>query len=227
MKIQVLILCSLITLSAAAQKRDIDVNPFSEISLGINATLHLTQGNDEKVTIDCSDSDFEKIEFDQSSDRLTIRSKDRRGWKGNNLNNVTIYVTMREISRVALSGAGSVKGKNTFKTGDLDIIMSGSGYADLNLDSEDVEIKISGSGKIDLEGKANEAAVRISGSGKVKAEDLEVSVFEASISGSGDCYITATEAIEANISGSGNIYYSGNPSRVQANSSGSGKVKKI
>ena len=98
---------------------------------------------------------------------------------------------------------------------------------ELELASDDMEMRISGSGSIRLGGNAEEAEARISGSGKVKAEDLTVKVFSARISGSGSCYITATDEIEASISGSGSVYYAGDPDRVISNSSGSGKVRKM
>ena len=227
MRLQLFLLSILMTAGLAfSQKRTVDVGSFSKVSLGINANLFITQGSNEKVTIDCSDSDFDKIEFEMAGDRLTIRRKNRN-WGGDNFRDVDIYVTMKEIERISLSGSGSIKGENSFDTGDLSLAISGSGDMDLSLDSEDVEIKISGSGDISLKGNAGETAARISGSGKVRAEDLTVSIFEASISGSGSCYITVTEEIVANISGSGNVYYGGEPARVNSNSSGSGKIRKL
>ena len=227
MKLQLILLSLLISSGIAfSQERKVPVESFSKISLGISGNLYITQGNKVEVMIDCSDSDFDKIEFQNSGDRLTIRRKSRN-WGGDNFRDVDIYVTMKDIEGISLSGAGTIEGKNTFNTGDLSLAISGSGNMDMDIDSDELEIKISGSGNVELEGNAGESRARISGSGKVKAEDLTVTTFEASISGSGSCYITATEEIIANISGSGNVYYAGNPSRVNANSSGSGKVRKL
>ncbi|MEM6829711.1 MAG: head GIN domain-containing protein [Bacteroidota bacterium] len=228
MKFKLIFCLSLIGSSLlSAQEKTVDVGSFSKVSLGINATLYLKQGNEEKVTIDCSQEDFAKITFEQSGDRLTIKRKEKWNWKSDGFRDVDIYITMKEIERVSLSGSGNIKGKSTLNTEDLDLTISGSGEMDLDVSSDEVEMRISGSGDIELRGNAEEASARISGSGKVKAEDLKVKTFEASISGSGSCYVTALEEIEANISGSGNVYYSGDPERVIANSSGSGKIKKM
>lgn len=228
MKAQLTLVILLVTTSlATAQKRTIDVGSFTKLSLGINANLYLTQGSDEKVTIDCSDSDFEKITFEQSGERLSIRRKEKWSWKGDGFRDVDIYVTMKDIERIALSGSGSVQGENKLRTDDLELAVSGSGEIELNLAGEDVAMKISGSGDITLEGTAEEMEARISGSGKVKAEDMSVKKFEASISGSGSCYIAVSEEVKANISGSGSVYYSGEPNKVIAKSSGSGKIRKM
>jgi hypothetical protein len=217
----------LFTFSAAAQKRIVDVGSFTELSLGISATLYLTQGDDEKVVVDCDDDDFEDIEFDYSSGKLTIKNKDKWSWSWSGGSDVDIYITMKNIDRLSVSGSGDIIGKNKINTDDLSLSISGSGDMDLDVSSEDVDVRISGSGSVLLNGESDKMDARISGSGKVKAEDMEVKVFKASISGSGTCYITASEEVNASISGSGTVYYSGNPDKVVSNSSGSGKVKKM
>lgn len=222
-----LLLALFFTTVLSAQKRTIDVGSFTSLSLGVAATLHLTQGEDEKVVIDCDDDRFDEIEFDYSGDKLVIKNEDKWNWKSSRKSDVDIYITMKNIERLSVSGSGEIIGKNTLNTDDLSLNVSGSGDIELDLDSEDLDIKISGSGSILLNGNSSKMDAKISGSGKVKAEDLEVKVLKASISGSGTCYITATEEITANISGSGSVYYSGNPDRINANSSGSGKVRKM
>lgn len=213
--------------SATAQNRTVDVGSFDDLSLGIAAKLYLTQGNNEKVEIECDDERFNEIEFDYSGDKLVIKNRDKWNWKSSGKSEITIYITMKEINRLSVSGSGDLIGKNKIKTDDLTLSVSGSGDIKLDVDSEEMDLRISGSGGISLNGSSSEMDARISGSGKVKAEDMEVKVFKASISGSGTCYITALEEINANISGSGTVYYSGNPDKVISNSSGSGKVRKI
>lgn len=219
-----LLLLSIIALHASAQKRTIDVSDFSELSLGIPGILYLTQGSDEKVEIDCSDSVFEKIEFEMKGDRLHIRNENwRNGFKNSD---VKVYVTMKDIEHIGVSGSGTIESTNTINTDELTLAISGSGDMELNAKAEEVSFRISGSGSIKMDGSAEQADARISGSGKVRADDFSVRIFEASISGSGNCYITASEEINAKISGSGSVYYSGDPDKLISNSSGSGKIRK-
>ena len=213
---------------AFSQKRNIDVGSFSELSLGISANLYVKQGATEKVEIECDDDIFDKIEFDMSGDRLSIRKEGRWNWRdGWRNSDVTIYVTMKEIEKLAVSGSGDIEGEGTFDVEDLELAISGSGGMEIEVEGDELEMRISGSGSIRLAGTADEAEAKISGSGRIKAEDLAVNDFLASISGSGSCYITVKEEIEARISGSGSVYYAGNPNRVNSNSSGSGKVRKL
>jgi hypothetical protein len=209
-----------------AQKRTIAVDDFSSFSLGIAGDAIVTQGNKNEIIIDCSDDVFEKIEVSQKGSSVTIKNKNNIGWNSS-LRNVTVYVTMKDIESLSVSGSGSLTGDKELTTGNLNLAVSGSGNIDLDISSDDVNLRISGSGNIELEGNADSADASISGSGKIKAEDLTVEVFNASISGSGSCYITVTEELKARISGSGNIYYNGNPKRVDSRSSGSGKARKL
>ena len=221
------ILCAVV--ATQAQKRSVNVNSFNELSLGIPATLYLKQGSKEEVTIECDDDIYDEIEFDMRGDRLVIKKEnDNWNWKSGWRNSeVEIYVTMKDIEALSVSGSGNMESSNKLQVEDLELAVSGSGDMELDIDGDELETRISGSGSIRLSGSANEATSRISGSGRVKAEDLTVKTFEARISGSGSCYITVEDEIEASISGSGNVYYNGNPDRVISNSSGSGKIRKM
>lgn len=223
-----LLLSLLITIPSFSQKRTVDVNNFSELSLGISGTVYLRQGSDVKVEIECDDDIYDEIEFEMRGDKLVIKRERSWGWgNGWRRSEVDIYVTMRSIEALSVSGSGLIESKGLLETEDIDLSVSGSGDMELDLNSDDMDLRISGSGSIRLDGTAEEAEARISGSGKVKAEDLTVKYFTARISGSGSCYITATDEIDASISGSGSVYYAGDPKRINSSSSGSGKVRKM
>lgn len=216
-----------IAFNALAQTRTIDVSDFSELSFSVPGELFLRQGPDVKVEVKCSDSIFEDLEFEMSGDRLTIKKEGRWNWRDSfRSSDLTVYVTMREVERLSLSGSGTITGENTINTDDIRVSVSGSGNIELDLDSRAVDLRISGSGDIEMEGTSDRIEARISGSGRVDAEEMQTKVFEASISGSGNCYTNVSEEINASISGSGSVYYTGNPDRVIANSSGSGKIRK-
>lgn len=223
----VFFLASLILFVSNAQKRNIDVSGFSELSFGIPGTVYLKQGSEENVVVDCDDDVFDKIEFEVNGDKLSIRKKGKLSWKNGIRNSeLNIYITMINVEAISLSGSGKIEGDNQINTEDLKLSVSGSGGIDLDVDGDELEIRISGSGDVDLKGTSQRVNARISGSGKVNAQDMNTQVFKASVSGSGNCYITATDEIDAKISGSGNIYYSGDPKKVYSDSSGSGKVRK-
>lgn len=211
-----------------AQKRTVDLDNFSELSFGVSGTLYLRQGSVQKVEVEASDEVFEKLDFNLKGSKLVIESKDSWGWNnGIKKSELNIYITMVDIQRLALSGSGSMIGENKIESTNLRIDLSGSGSMSLFTLGDELALRISGSGKISLDGRSNSLEARVSGSGSIKARDMEVETVDASISGSGSIYITASEKIKARISGSGSVYYAGDPKRLDSNASGSGKIRKL
>jgi hypothetical protein len=206
-----------------AQKESRRVDEFSKVSFGISGNLYIKQGSQQSVEL--RGDDLDEVETDVSNGKLRIKYT-KSGWNWNR-DRVDVYITIRKLEGLALSGSGKVYGESLFKTDDLDLSVSGSGDLELDIDADNVETGISGSGGVELTGNAGSHEISISGSGKLNAEDLETENYDIRISGSGSCRIYATKEIDASVSGSGSIYYRGDPDKVHASTSGSGKVKKI
>jgi hypothetical protein len=224
----VTLLCLLtgVSLNLHAQRRNISVSNFSEISMGTSGTIYVTQGNETKVEVVASDERMENLEIEVNGDKLVIRTKGNWGWNKNS-GDLDIYVVTPNINGLSVSGSGKMIVQNKIKTNDLDMSVSGSGKLVVGADARKMDISISGSGNVELSGSAEAMEASISGSGDVHGEDLRVGTVDITISGSGSCEIHVNETLDARISGSGSIRYSGNPKHVNSKSSGSGSVKKI
>ena len=212
----------------AFQKETRDLPVFTKISLRTSANVYLTQGNTQKVEISGKESHLEKLETKVRDGKLIIDDRNRdswRNWKG--LSGVDIYITVKEIEALSVSGSGDLASKSKFKCDDLDIAVAGSGDLEFEADARDVDISIAGSGSVILSGSSHINKVSIAGSGKLDAEDMESDSYSISIAGSGKCKVHAKNEITSKISGNGSIYYKGNPSKINNNSLGSGKIRKI
>lgn len=270
MKKSILLFLSLIIVSAftfAQKKETRNVGEFSKLSYGVPGTLYLTQGNENSVVIEADAETLKDISTEVRGNKLVIKDNNNswRGWSSSK--KATIYVTMKNIDGISVSGSGNLIAKNKINAADLTLSVSGSGdlTADIevrntldasasgsgdmmirgickNLDSsisgsgrinaklrinEDAKMTISGSGKIEAEGTSKSVTARISGSGSVRAADLETDNCKVTISGSGSVQINVKTALDASISGSGSVSYRGNPSSINTNASGSGKVRKM
>lgn len=214
--------------SLEAQRQKVDIDDFTRIELAIPGKLYIKQGEKISLEIECSEETMEKIEFEMRGDRLKIQNKDQSwfSWGSSGLDDVKVYVTMNDIEGIGVSGSGDVFGAGLIETGNVSLDVSGSGYMELSIKAEDLNVSISGSGKLKLDGNGNDMDLDISGSGSVRGVELKVVSLNASISGSGKCEIEVSDKIDANISGSGHVYYKGNPEKIRANSSGSGKVRR-
>lgn len=213
------------SVSFSFQKQNTDA--FTEISFGISGTAYVTKGTTHSVELKGDKRDLEEIKVEVNGDRLVIRSKNDSWFGWNNKNDIKVYITTPEVTSISVSGSGELIGQSKFDTKDLKVSVSGSGHIQFDANAEDVKMRISGSGSIELSGTCDDGDLSISGSGKLDAENLEAKRYDISISGSGRCRINVKEEIESHISGSGSVYYKGNPSKVNNQSSGSGKIRKI
>lgn len=148
--------------------------------------------------------------------RKCLRSKDP----------IRIYVHAPEINLMSLVGSGKIIAESIY-TDELSLQIEGSGVIDVTyIDVLDLQVLITGSGEADLRGTTDMAEYIITGSGTISAQNLIANRCFAEISGSGAIYCHAIEKLDVLISGSGNIYFRGNP-EIDSNISGTGSVTGI
>jgi hypothetical protein len=219
----VLLTCSTgpITGQTIKEKRDCDT--FNKLALAMSANIYLSQGDRQSVEIEADKATLENIETETRGNTLTVKSKEGH-WR--NLGPVKIYITMKDISQIDVSGSGSIVAETSIRSTDMKMNVSGSGNIKVPaLETNVASIKITGSGDINLAGKNDEARldVTITGSGSFKADELPVGNASITITGSGSARINVLKALETNITGSGSVLYKGNPV-VDARSTGSGRT---
>lgn len=218
-----------VSLAWAQGKETRDVGNFDFIAMNISGKVYVTQGNKNEVIVEADRDDMENIRTEVRSGRLSISTRDNGRWFrwGDGLDGkVNVYITVKDLRGVSVSGSGDVISQNTIKADDFEASISGSGDIEIELDSRNVQSRITGSGNIELKGSAQRARLGISGSGKYFAEELKVDDYEVTISGSGRASINTNGELDVRISGSGSVYYSGEPTGVNTNVSGSGRVRR-
>lgn len=142
------------------------------------------------------------------------------------VNPMRLYVYAPEVHLLSLVGSGKILAESIY-TDELSLQIEGSGVIDVtNIDVLDLQVLIIGSGEADLQGTTDVAEYIITGSGTISAQHVTANRCLAEISGSGTIYCHASEELDAIISGSGNIYYRGYP-EVDQEISGTGSVKRI
>lgn len=213
----------------AQQKENVAVDDFDKITMRIGGTVYVTQGNTNEVVVEGDREDMEEVNIEVRGRELVIESRRRSSWRfwENTNTQLDVYVRVKELTAVTVSGSGDIVSQNTIETDDFRARVSGSGDIELALDARTFNTGISGSGNIELSGSARSGSLSISGSGKLLAENMKVDDFEVSISGSGRGSIMVYGELDVRISGSGSVYYSGEPTAINTKISGSGKVRRI
>lgn len=204
------------------------VGSYDEVSVSGWFDVELTSGEEGRLTIYGEENLLEYLETEVKNGRLEIKT--RRGynlqsssWKSGG---IRVSVPVEDVRAVSMSGSGDIQGKTKLVAASFEAVMSGSGDMDLEIESEMLEVTLSGSGDMDLAGSCGKLEVRVSGSGDVNAYGLSAREVDATVSGSADIKVTATEILKARVSGSGDIYYRGNPEKVDSKTAGSGDIQK-
>lgn len=212
MKKQLVILSCILFFAVSAAfaqtKETRNVGTFTKISFRVPGKLYLRQGSPQKVEIEGKKDVLAEIDTDVDGDKLVIGKEGNwMNWKWKDGDEVNIYITVKDIEGLSVSGSGDIIGETKIISRDLDLNVSGSGNLKIETEaSGDVEADVSGSGNLILKGKCRGFNSDVSGSGKV--------VMAMNIS----------EEADFGISGSGKIEASGTANSVKTSISGSGKV---
>ncbi|HEX3008356.1 MAG TPA: head GIN domain-containing protein [Bacteroidales bacterium] len=202
-----------------------NVSSFNSLDLSISANVLLKQGTEESLILEGDAEDLEKVITEVSGSELNIKTRPG-SW---NIGKITVYLTMKDIKNLKISGSGSIKAETAIKAKDLDMVISGSGNINIaDLSSERLSSVISGSGNINYSGSTstNYSKIVVTGSGNINAEGLSSTDAQVNITGSGNCKVFATDKLDVQITGSGSVQYKGK-ALINANVTGSGKVRQI
>ena len=183
--------------------------------------------SDDKVTVYITVATIEGLSVSGSGDLIVETKVNASDLNLNVSGSGSLKVDAKAENVIAnVSGSGDMELRGSYKSFESDISGSGEIVMDAAVTGA-TDFEISGSGKVMAKGKSQSVRARISGSGKVLAAELETEKCDVRISGSGGVEINVINELDARISGSGSVYYKGDPKRVNADSSGSGKVRKL
>jgi len=210
----------------AASTEDRPVSGFHAVDAAGSFDVYITQGNTEAVKVEAPDDVIKNVMTEVKNGTLRIYNKQQMSWK-NIFNNkkVVVYVTLKTVDGVSLSGSGNVTFKDGLNAaGNMRVQVSGSGNMQGKLTAKALDAGVSGSGNLKLSGGAENQNINVSGSGNYSARDFTSANVNVSVSGSGNAAVYASESINAHVSGSGDVRYGGNPKNVAKSKSGSGSV---
>jgi len=192
------------------------------IELSGSANVYVSLDSTPSLKIEADDNLLPLITTEVQGKKLVIGSKKCYSSK----TPVKVYVHVLDLTGLSLTGSGSIEGSSVFTTEKFDVSIGGSGSVDFSLKATSVQTELTGSGRIHLQGETKNISVKITGSGNVDVAKLKSENVGVTITGSGNAFVYASEALDVNISGSGSVMYSGEPTNVMKNITGSGSVSK-
>jgi hypothetical protein len=209
--------------SGNVEKEERDVSGIDEIDFSGMGNLIITQGEEESLVVEADDNILPLIETDVFGDTLSLGYK--TGYNFIPTSNVRFYLTVIDLDKISLKGAGKIDCDN-LETDELEFEISGAGDIDFTIDADDLKVSSSGAGDMDFSGKVQSQDVDISGVGRYNSKELESKECTVTLSGAGSATVNVTEELDIKISGVGNVYYIGAP-RIKQSISGLGKIESI
>jgi len=203
-----------------------NISEYDEIKLKGSLDVSLISGNEGKVTIKGESNLIEYVITEVENGVLKIYVKKGYYLKISRGRKMVVTVPFEDLNKVTLSGSGDIYSKDVIKATNFKTGISGSGDIKLMVKAENTEGFVTGSGDLSLSGSSENFDCKVTGSGDLEAYSLQVKEVNASVTGSGDIYVTATSSLKARVSGSGDISYKGNPEFEDKKVSGSGDITK-
>jgi len=206
--------------------QDRHLTGFNAVDASGSFDVYIVQNGTESVRVEAPADIIDKIVTEVEGGVLQIHNKNNSGWNWSGITHkkVAVYVSVKDINSIGITGSGDVFFKEGIKANSLKIRVSGSGDVFGKVDVKSLEASISGSGDMKLSGRAETSAIRVSGSGDFTAKDLATVNTSVHVSGSGDASVNVSDSLDASVSGSGDVSYTGGAQHVVKSKSGSGDI---
>jgi hypothetical protein len=140
-------------------------NNFYGIILNGNANLILMQGETNSVRIEGAYENVREVETLISHGALVVET--------GVLRNVTVYVTMNDISLLQINGNGLITAKTILFSDMLLMKVNGNGTINADVRALSVGMVINGGGKIIARGSSGDSFIKVKGSGQVYSMNLD------------------------------------------------------
>lgn len=219
------LLCLLALPSQAAEGRMYTLGAFDGIEIGGGADMHITQGpadGVEQVFVE-GDADAQKTVALEVRGGV-LRVNPSGAWKFWTARRPKLHVTLRQLTRLTISGAADVQASEPLRAERLRVTISGAGLARFDqLQAEQLVFSVSGAGDGQVAGQVGDLNLSISGKSDFQAEQLMVRRAKVAVSGIGDVKVWVTDELSIAVAGIGKVDYWGTP-RVRRSSSGMATV---
>lgn len=123
---------------------------------------------------------------------------------GKKLKNLKVIVTMPAMSRVAITGLGTI---------DVE-----------GVSAKALDVSIAGTGALKLAGKVDKLNLAIDGTGEVRAKQLVAGEVAVTVGGTAKASLHASKSFDANVTGTAMMKVAGNPQHVHKNVSGTALI---
>jgi hypothetical protein len=208
---------------------DRKLSGFTTINVSDAFDVYISQGNEDAVGVSASDASATKsIKTYVAGGVLYISFEYKgRGWSSWKNNKLKAYITIKNLEKLAVSGACNVSFVDPITSDRLLVSVSGASDIKGPLKVNSLKVGASGASNISLSGSATETDFNISGACSIKSLDLVTDNCAVVASGASSIRLTINQSLKANISGASDIRYKGTVSMFNSKTSGASSIKPL
>jgi hypothetical protein len=208
------------------ETKTIRLADFTEIAVFGRFTVDVKYGEEPfaNMTIGYDDVDPEKVQFNYSGEKLTIKyiasvisDKDL---------NITIYTP--KIHRVDARSGAEIRVDKSFVLTNSTVVLSSAsgGKIQATVDTPWLEASVSQGGSVSVQGNATLFEAKVKTGGTIGSVNLHAKKVEAEVQLGGEIICYAEEILKASVSGGGTISYTG-PAEVSESIKLGGNIEKM
>ncbi len=126
-----------------------DIPDFKYINLEDNVNLVITQNNRCSVKVETGENLLAKVITEVTDSTLFIRNQNTCNWSRDYSNDITVYISFKELTSINYRSSGNIVGTNTIVSDSLNIsVWDGSGIIDLDIDTKKSVMNLNFKGSI-------------------------------------------------------------------------------
>lgn len=174
--------------------KEVNVQPFDELTVSGVFSVLLTQGNKEGVKIEAEDNLQEFFEVKNEGSKLTISMK-----KDVNINTkkkMKVYISFKKLKNMSLKTVGNISAEQSLTFDDLKLDNKSVGDVDLKLTAQTLHIDNKSVGNIKLQGKANDVVIKNKSVGSIEASNFIVQKMDIDNNGIGSAEVNAEKELK-------------------------------
>ena len=204
-----------------------EVGSFDKITLKGVGRVIVTQGEPQSLEVEAQEEVLSSIVTEVQDSTLVISyTADWSRLVVIPLRPIRFHVTMPDVKRLEISGAGKIEADNVETNALAVVIRSAGAITAKSLAAETLKVTISGAGGTKIDGKVGRQEVTISGAGGHDAGDLESTSCAVTVKGAGGATVWVRDDLKVRISGVGGVRYYGSP-KVTRRVGGLGGVSRL
>ncbi len=207
--------------NVTTQDRNITEN-FTEVRGSAGIDIYLTQGNENKITVEADENLQQYITTDVKNGKLYITTSENIGWSKAK----KVYVTFVEINTIEASSGSEIVANSVIKSENITLKCSSGAEMKVEIFSKNLTAQTSSGAELYISGKASSFSAKASSGSEIDAKNLLTINSVAEATSGAEISVNAKEKLDAKASSGANVNYYGSPTSINANKSSSGSVKR-